>query len=123
MWADSSCKSDHEIVLAAVKRNGLALQWAADPLLEDCTFAAGQKRMYYLLKITLLSGRYTIVAHNNGTLDTAIRMCMKRLGLNSTGSERLVHGVDVVPCDSNVSQWPGIRPRGEISEYQLILSG
>eukprot|EP00971_Amphidinium_carterae_P085106 1683707-Amphidinium_carterae.1 len=61
-----------------------------------------------------MSGRYTIVALLNGTLDEAIQICMARLGLivNEFGCEkRLVHGVDDVLGDSDVSLWPGIRPR------------
>eukprot|EP00971_Amphidinium_carterae_P048255 950464-Amphidinium_carterae.1 len=37
----------------------------------------------------------------------------------------LVHGTEVVPAAGLVSgllqAWPGIRPQGEVSEYQLVV--
>eukprot|EP00971_Amphidinium_carterae_P325842 6456341-Amphidinium_carterae.1 len=61
--------SDCEVVLAAVRENALALKYArealyfaADDLLEDATFRTEARRLFYLLKLTMLSGRSTVVA-------------------------------------------------------------
>eukprot|EP00971_Amphidinium_carterae_P002684 53273-Amphidinium_carterae.1 len=48
--------------------------------------------------------------------------CRRRLGLADDGSTmELMHGSERVPDDVRVGDWPGVQPRGEISEYQLLL--
>eukprot|EP00971_Amphidinium_carterae_P026974 531936-Amphidinium_carterae.1 len=70
----------------------------------------------------MLSGRSTVVAadghwHVNEVLDKA----HERLGLPDDGATMEVwHGSESVPVDEFVQDWPGIQPRGEISEYQLV---
>eukprot|EP00971_Amphidinium_carterae_P221126 4390149-Amphidinium_carterae.1 len=34
----------------------------------------------------------------------------------------LWYGSDRVPDDDHVEDWPGVQPRGEISEYQVVLT-
>eukprot|EP00971_Amphidinium_carterae_P037813 743513-Amphidinium_carterae.1 len=74
----------------------------------------------------MLSGRSTVVASNGRTLALdIIRQCCGRLEIQGRGREALVHGAEVVPNGiqdaSRVENWPGLRPRGEVSEYQLIV--
>eukprot|EP00971_Amphidinium_carterae_P014763 291340-Amphidinium_carterae.1 len=69
-----------------------------------------------------MSGRRTFLAcasRKPFSTEDALRRCFQRLSLH--GSGKLVHGVDVVPDGAQLSCWPGIRPPGEISEYQLIV--
>eukprot|EP00971_Amphidinium_carterae_P292965 5816502-Amphidinium_carterae.1 len=41
--------------------------------------------------------------------------------LSETGTEAFVHGDLVVPRFARPGDWPGIRPKGQLSEYQLIV--
>eukprot|EP00971_Amphidinium_carterae_P143128 2835936-Amphidinium_carterae.1 len=50
-----------------------------------------------------------------------LQECCKKLGVRSTGPMYLLSGNDVVPARTRVPDWPGIRARGEISEYQLVV--
>eukprot|EP00971_Amphidinium_carterae_P112089 2220206-Amphidinium_carterae.1 len=122
-YASESLRSDREVVLAAVQRIPSTLIHAADCLLEDPTFATEAKRQFHLLKITMLSGRSTVVAASYN-LDTqlVLVMCRRRLGLGDGETTReLWHGSNKVPTDALVRDWPGLGPRGEISEYQLVV--
>eukprot|EP00971_Amphidinium_carterae_P214550 4257790-Amphidinium_carterae.1 len=47
--------------------------------------------------------------------------CRSRLQIQGSGTEKLVHGTEVVPATATVYLWPGLRPLGEVSEYQLVL--
>eukprot|EP00971_Amphidinium_carterae_P110326 2185863-Amphidinium_carterae.1 len=59
--AAEECKADCEIVWAAVQQNPDALQDAADELLLDSTFASKAKQEWYILKVSMLSARSTVV--------------------------------------------------------------
>eukprot|EP00971_Amphidinium_carterae_P153086 3034528-Amphidinium_carterae.1 len=54
--------SDREVVQAAVQQDTDALEDAADVLLEDPSFATEAKGEFRLLKLTMLSGRSTVLA-------------------------------------------------------------
>eukprot|EP00971_Amphidinium_carterae_P016107 317412-Amphidinium_carterae.1 len=78
-----------------------ALEYAADCLLEDATFATEVKREYYhLLKLTLLSGRSTVVAaESDWDAETVLARCRRRLNLKDYHrhygtSMELWHGQD-----------------------------
>mmetsp|Transcript_24832 Transcript_24832/g.45566 ORF Transcript_24832/g.45566 Transcript_24832/m.45566 type:complete len:200 (-) Transcript_24832:29-628(-) len=119
MW-----RSDRDVVLTAVEQDDLALKWASDELLEDVNFAADIKRTSFMLRISLMSGRYTLSPAWSGSRPKdIIRRCCERLDMAYTGSEALLHGFDVVPKLAYVPYWPGMQPRGHVSEYQLVLSG
>eukprot|EP00971_Amphidinium_carterae_P096270 1904943-Amphidinium_carterae.1 len=60
MYAAEALRADREVVQAAVQDNADALQWAADEMLEDPSFATAAKRNFHLLKLTMLSGRSTV---------------------------------------------------------------
>jgi len=94
-----------------------ALQYAADELLLDSTFAAEIKRRWYILKISMLSGRSTTVM-SRGDVDAedVVEKYCRRLGIRRSGMETLIHGTEVVPPTVNVEDWPGVRPQGEVSE-------
>eukprot|EP00971_Amphidinium_carterae_P111152 2201703-Amphidinium_carterae.1 len=55
-------RADPQVVKAAVRNSADALRCAADALLEDPGFATEAKRRFFLLKVTMLSGRSTVVA-------------------------------------------------------------
>eukprot|EP00971_Amphidinium_carterae_P109745 2174031-Amphidinium_carterae.1 len=120
-YATETLKSDSEVVLAAVQQHkDPAFRFAADCLLQDPTFATEAKRRFHLLKLTMLSGRSTVVAAAGywkvgGVLVT----CQERLGLTCKGTTmELWHGSEKLPADNtDVEHWPGIQPCGEISEY------
>mmetsp|Transcript_47148 Transcript_47148/g.86535 ORF Transcript_47148/g.86535 Transcript_47148/m.86535 type:complete len:199 (-) Transcript_47148:58-654(-) len=121
--AAECCKSNREIVLRAVEQTPDALYHAADMFLEDNSFALEAKLAFFVLKVTMLSGRSTFVV-SRGILDLEdilVRSC-ERLGVTRTGHEVLFHGVDAVLPGLSVCMWPGIQPRGQVTEYQLVVS-
>eukprot|EP00971_Amphidinium_carterae_P260124 5160940-Amphidinium_carterae.1 len=73
-----------------------------------------------------MSGRCTCVVafrHTKTLLTTEhiIGLACARLALPHRGSEQLLHGTGEIPARTNVEDWPGVVPLGEITEYQLIL--
>eukprot|EP00971_Amphidinium_carterae_P350010 6491342-Amphidinium_carterae.2 len=122
--ATEALRADLEIALAAVQQNRYALEYAADCLLEDPTFAMEAKRHFYLLKFTMLSGRSTVVlALGSCCVRSVLARRRNRLGLSGDGTTtELWRGSERVPDDgTDVEDWPGIQPPGEISEYQLLV--
>eukprot|EP00971_Amphidinium_carterae_P161692 3205271-Amphidinium_carterae.1 len=72
----------------------------------------------------MLSGRSTVVAaHQLWSVGNVLDECRRRLGLEEDGTRmELWHGSEKVPDEATeVRDWPGIQPEGEISEYQLVL--
>eukprot|EP00971_Amphidinium_carterae_P111046 2199719-Amphidinium_carterae.1 len=70
----------------------------------------------------MLSGReIAVVEGPHDIADHVVQRCCRRLGITSTGTEALVLGTAVVPATAKVRDWPGIKPRGEVSEYQLVV--
>eukprot|EP00971_Amphidinium_carterae_P346122 6487410-Amphidinium_carterae.1 len=61
-YATDSLRADGEIVQAAVQQYAGAVQFAADDLLEEPSFATEAKKVRRLLRLTMLSGRSTVVA-------------------------------------------------------------
>mmetsp|Transcript_5370 Transcript_5370/g.11858 ORF Transcript_5370/g.11858 Transcript_5370/m.11858 type:complete len:128 (+) Transcript_5370:13-396(+) len=89
-----------------------------------CTFATEAKSSWYILKVSLLSGRSAVVCSCDEDVENAeeiVEACCRRLRISQSGNEKLAHGTEVVPATAQVGSWPGLRPRGEVSEYQLIL--
>eukprot|EP00971_Amphidinium_carterae_P265442 5265817-Amphidinium_carterae.1 len=98
--------------------------YTADELLEDVRFLPGAKRDFFLLKLTMLSGRSTVVAALGfRNVQNVLAECRRRLGLpNDDARMELRHGSgEMVPEDAYVREWPGIQPLGMISEYQLVV--
>eukprot|EP00971_Amphidinium_carterae_P204167 4051532-Amphidinium_carterae.2 len=125
-WASAACRKDRELVLAAIQENFEALEYAADDLLEDDSFATEAKRQHVMLRITLLSGRCTVLAlpwPGIETTEQVIAMCCERMeGVGREGmAVQLWHGVDGVQAQTRVCDWPGIQPPGVITEYQLLI--
>jgi len=123
-WASAPCRSARPIVVAGVAQDSMALKWAEDELLEDETFAVEAKLDFFILKITLLSGRTTFVASPvelRELREAVLPRCCQRLGMARGGHEVLVNGADCVPVGARVPAWPGIQPSGKITEYQLII--
>eukprot|EP00971_Amphidinium_carterae_P282605 5610415-Amphidinium_carterae.1 len=91
--------------------NGDALQWAANELIEDPTFATEAKSNRYLLKLTMLSGRSTVVAaEDDDYVELVLDKARERLGLPDDGATMEVwHGSESVPDDEVVQDWPGIQ--------------
>eukprot|EP00971_Amphidinium_carterae_P205706 4082216-Amphidinium_carterae.1 len=124
-FAAKTCTFDPEIVLTAVNQNAIAIEWASDDLLEDGSFAPDAKRSCFILKITLMSGRYAVIASledNYESMEEVLASCRHKLGLVKQGSERLVNGDEIVMPRAHVCNWPKIRPCGEVTEYQLARS-
>eukprot|EP00971_Amphidinium_carterae_P063860 1264086-Amphidinium_carterae.1 len=72
----------------------------------------------------MLSGRSTVLAAwNNRRVEYVLAECSKRLGLADDGTTmELWHGSgEVLPARALVQDLPGIQPKGEISEYQLVM--
>eukprot|EP00971_Amphidinium_carterae_P288412 5726012-Amphidinium_carterae.1 len=59
MFASEELKGDWAIVLKAMEQDGCALVYASDELLLDSAFASDAKKQGIILKLSLLSGRYT----------------------------------------------------------------
>eukprot|EP00971_Amphidinium_carterae_P302532 6011711-Amphidinium_carterae.1 len=117
-------KGTHTLAALIPKRG--ALDYAADCLLEDPTFATEAKRQFHLLKLTMLSGRSMVVTAN-GDMDVeeVLQECHRRLNLADDGAAMELWDLsgEKVPDDEEreVRDWPGLQPTGEISEYQLVL--
>eukprot|EP00971_Amphidinium_carterae_P302134 6002522-Amphidinium_carterae.1 len=127
-YAGEECKADREIAWTAVQEDPLSIGYAADELLLDSTFASEAKQDWYILHISLLSGRSTVVMSEgdaedlvNDSAEAIVGRCCSRLQIQRRGGETLVHGTEVVPATAEVPDWPGIRPPGEVSEYQLVV--
>eukprot|EP00971_Amphidinium_carterae_P040506 795030-Amphidinium_carterae.1 len=127
-----SFRSDREIVLTAIQKvrkglEALVLRLLPDELIEDSSFAIDAKESCHILKISMISGRQAIVLSERDhrrdlNTEEVLRRCCDKLGIRTTGSSMcLVSGDDVVPARTVVSDWPGIRATGEISEYQLVV--
>eukprot|EP00971_Amphidinium_carterae_P309298 6146515-Amphidinium_carterae.1 len=72
----------------------------------------------------MLSGRSTWLLCTEAIIAVrdagyVLRQCCERLGLPLGGTERLVHGSDVVAKD--IAAFPGLQPIGHVSHYQLIV--
>mmetsp|Transcript_13174 Transcript_13174/g.24313 ORF Transcript_13174/g.24313 Transcript_13174/m.24313 type:complete len:268 (+) Transcript_13174:121-924(+) len=128
-YAAEEFKNDKDIVLAAISSEPTALQAAAEVLLEDTAFAIEARQAVYFFRITTLSGRSCMVAADDeddlelayGVLSFLIIDVCAKLGLEPTGTETLVHGVDIVSRDTCIHDWPGSPTRGAVTDYQLII--
>eukprot|EP00971_Amphidinium_carterae_P119006 2357570-Amphidinium_carterae.1 len=119
-YATEALRADREVVQAAVQQEAAALRWVADEMLEDPSFAPEAKRKFHLLKVTLLSGRSTVVAAWDGWhVNNVYAQCRRRLGLADDGAtmelwhcsgERVPDGPT-----TKVRHLPGLQPKGEIS--------
>eukprot|EP00971_Amphidinium_carterae_P181912 3609820-Amphidinium_carterae.1 len=74
----------------------------------------------------MLSGRYTcqFAPFVDARVILARRVILRAcaaLGIRRNGAEKLVNGADVIPLDAAVQDWPGLRPLGDISEFQLVV--
>eukprot|EP00971_Amphidinium_carterae_P061855 1224922-Amphidinium_carterae.1 len=70
----------------------------------------------------MLSGRCTaVLAGGCRSASNIVEECCRRLAIHRSGTERVVHGTEVVPNAARVSDWPGLGPKGEVSEYQLVV--
>eukprot|EP00971_Amphidinium_carterae_P334551 6469906-Amphidinium_carterae.1 len=73
----------------------------------------------------MLSGRSTVVAAwGHASVRIVLALCRWRLGLPDDGARmELCHASgERVPDDAFVEDWPGVKPKGEISEYQLVVT-
>eukprot|EP00971_Amphidinium_carterae_P047365 933198-Amphidinium_carterae.1 len=125
MYATEALRADRDVVLAAMQQSASAIRFAADEMLEDPTFATEAKTRHYLLKVTMLSGRSTVVAAGYELAYGVLVRCRERLGLADDGSTlELWHSSgERVPDDyTEVRHFPGIQPPGKISEYQLLVT-
>mmetsp|Transcript_17598 Transcript_17598/g.31792 ORF Transcript_17598/g.31792 Transcript_17598/m.31792 type:complete len:279 (-) Transcript_17598:163-999(-) len=123
--AGESCLNDPEVVLTALQWDETAIHWVSDELLQDSSFAVEAKRKVYLLKMTMLSGRCAfVVADGFNHLSNVLNEGCHKLGVARTDGEALVLLLDgeEVPHGRCVSEWPGIRPCGEVTEVQLLVS-
>eukprot|EP00971_Amphidinium_carterae_P342433 6481738-Amphidinium_carterae.3 len=91
---------------AVVLSSGESEYYAANELLLDSTFASETLPDWYILKVSMLSGRSTVV--------------FAGISRSGCGILALIYGIEVVPSRALVSDWPGLQPRGELSEYQLV---
>eukprot|EP00971_Amphidinium_carterae_P053461 1053309-Amphidinium_carterae.1 len=112
-YASEALSGDREVVLAAAQQDGGALQYAADELLEDATFAKEAKSLFYLLKLTMLSGRSTVVsARPFEDVDDVLANCRRRLGLaDDRATMELWDGPNRVQDETWMFRWPGIKPQ------------
>eukprot|EP00971_Amphidinium_carterae_P228289 4528215-Amphidinium_carterae.1 len=121
-FAAKECKADRELAVAAVEAQPLAIEHVSGELLLDSTFASEAKRDRYILKVSMLSGRSTAVTSGgDDRAEAIVRECCRHLEMQGRGTTALLHGAEVVPATAEVKNWPGVRPKGEVSECQLVL--
>mmetsp|Transcript_68446 Transcript_68446/g.127734 ORF Transcript_68446/g.127734 Transcript_68446/m.127734 type:complete len:221 (-) Transcript_68446:87-749(-) len=122
LMADETCRNNREIMQAAITGTEHYFKFASDELLEDSTFAPKTRMEFFLLKITMLSGQSAIVcAKGRDTLSWILQDCCSKLEVEKTESAELLNGCNAVPATAIVSTWPGIQPKGQVTEYQLVL--
>eukprot|EP00971_Amphidinium_carterae_P062746 1242036-Amphidinium_carterae.1 len=75
------------------------------------------KKQFHLLKLTMLSGRSTVVAAVDfNSVRYVLYECCERLGLSNDGATmELWHGSDRVPDGAFLPDWLGVKPKGELS--------
>eukprot|EP00971_Amphidinium_carterae_P265660 5270394-Amphidinium_carterae.1 len=124
-YDSEALSGDHQVVQAAVQKDVGALHLAVHG--SEHPYAV-EKKEFYLLKLTILSGRSTVVAAYDHAMDALdiLTECRSRLGLaDAVTTVELWQGSDSsdrVPDDgTRVSDWPGVVPPGQISEYQQSL--
>eukprot|EP00971_Amphidinium_carterae_P025513 503415-Amphidinium_carterae.1 len=84
-----------------MRPNPRAIKFAAEELLLESTFAPEVKQYLYMLKVSLLSGRSTVVA--SFVYDNAagiVQTCRSRLQIQGRGRDALVHGAEVIPAEA-----------------------
>eukprot|EP00971_Amphidinium_carterae_P159538 3162666-Amphidinium_carterae.1 len=69
----------------------------------------------------MLSGRSTVLCAYAENAGRVVGQCCRRLAITQSGNEKLVHGTEVLPPTAKVGSWPGLRPCGQVSEYQLVV--
>eukprot|EP00971_Amphidinium_carterae_P328641 6460625-Amphidinium_carterae.1 len=72
----------------------------------------------------MLSGRNTVVAAEDyWEVEDVLAVCRERLGLADDDSTMELWDLsgEKVHDETTVQDWPSIQPKGEISEYQLLL--
>eukprot|EP00971_Amphidinium_carterae_P300397 5968671-Amphidinium_carterae.1 len=80
--AAEECTADREIVMAAVRHDPNFIRFAADELLLDSTFAPEAKRDLHILKVSMLSGRSTVVmSGGRRSVENIIGDCCGRLAI------------------------------------------
>eukprot|EP00971_Amphidinium_carterae_P161758 3206637-Amphidinium_carterae.1 len=126
-YATDQCKADREIVDMALQESIYALAYAHESLLLDPTFAPEVKEHWFILKIRLMSGRYTILlAHVDDSMAASsyrsvMQAACERLQLVYGGNEILLHNNEEVPPTSVLAKWPGIVMEGQVAEYLLLI--
>eukprot|EP00971_Amphidinium_carterae_P221643 4399697-Amphidinium_carterae.1 len=93
-YAADCYRGDPEIVLAAVETNIFAFNHASEELLLDSSFAPEAKEACYILKISMLSGSHTYVVSAGHQRADFWAGCCKRLDIEGTGAEALLHGIE-----------------------------
>eukprot|EP00971_Amphidinium_carterae_P123184 2439182-Amphidinium_carterae.1 len=69
----------------------------------------------------MLSGRSTVSSDYN-RVERVLDECCFKLGLADDNARmELLHGSERVPRNARVKDFPGLQPRGEISEYDLVI--
>eukprot|EP00971_Amphidinium_carterae_P043145 848664-Amphidinium_carterae.1 len=101
-YATEALRADPEVAQAAVQQEAEALRYAADDLLEDPSFATEAKKERHLLKLTMLSGRSTVVvSRRSWNVEIVLDVCRKRLGLSDEGATmELWHASGMVSADA-----------------------
>mmetsp|Transcript_5963 Transcript_5963/g.10224 ORF Transcript_5963/g.10224 Transcript_5963/m.10224 type:complete len:203 (+) Transcript_5963:1-609(+) len=119
--------SDREIVGAAVMQDAHALEFAADELLADDTFATAAKSDYGIIKVSMLSGRSCFIPvasaqMQNYELYQLLTWCCIQFTILLTGMEEICHGSQVVPPTAFMPDWPGHPQPGRVTEYTLVIN-
>mmetsp|Transcript_49969 Transcript_49969/g.116764 ORF Transcript_49969/g.116764 Transcript_49969/m.116764 type:complete len:108 (+) Transcript_49969:70-393(+) len=101
----------------------LTLRYSSDELLEDESFEPVLKRHFYMMKISMLSGRYTLVAATREeSVSSVISEARRRLRLEpGSVKPKLLQGAMEIPGDTQICELKDLKPPGEVTELQLIL--
>eukprot|EP00971_Amphidinium_carterae_P094625 1873139-Amphidinium_carterae.2 len=123
-YAAEELRGEPKIVTAAIGQPyGHALCFAADTLLQDESFAVTARENLYFFRVTAMSGRSCVVASQHlEDREVLLDKSCSKLKLQRTGSEALLHGAEVVSDGRLRADSPGCPQRGQVVEYQLVMS-
>eukprot|EP00971_Amphidinium_carterae_P324238 6443579-Amphidinium_carterae.1 len=101
----------------------MALQYAADQLLMDTSFTVDERRNFFILRLTRMSGHECVLAAwDDWTVDRVLTEWCQKTGHRRVLGMQLLCQAERVPNNTPVLEWLGIGLRGELSDYQLLFN-
>eukprot|EP00971_Amphidinium_carterae_P004424 88546-Amphidinium_carterae.1 len=129
-YASVSLREDKEVVFKALAYAPDTITAAGPALLHDEDFCPHLKTSYNIVRFTMaLSGAsHTLIAEDTGCglhdyefVTTFLCACLQR-HLPDTRIHILDQDGQQVPREGDIRHWPGLKARGKVSDYSVIIS-